>query len=322
MTRRLADAALARRDEQRPGPRAGLGEGDLPALGVAVRRLRGRRVAAGSPWRLHAQRLALLVGHHGEVEVDAARRRRAARTAPVDPVLDLVAQRAAGDGEGDEHADRRRRLDVDVAHHAEVDDRAVQLGILHRTERLDDLLGGDGHRRACLEAGPMGISTTAIGRIPAWTRRRHRTAPTGLEPTGEPGEFSAAVTAITNAFGDPTRREIYLFAHEPRATGSPPRRWPSTSGSTPTSPATTSTSSPPAATSRSRSSAASTAARAARRSATGPRGEQVTLDVPVRTDDLVLTLLGRALALLPPDRGRAHGRGGRRSSTAGPWPPA
>ena len=29
-----------------------------------------------------------------------------------------------------------------------------------------------------------------------------------------PGQFSAVVTAITSAFGDPTRREIYLFAHE------------------------------------------------------------------------------------------------------------
>ncbi len=33
---------------------------------------------------------------------------------------------------------------------------------------------------------------------------------TGLTPT----EFSSAVTAITSAFGDPTRREIYLFVHE------------------------------------------------------------------------------------------------------------
>ena len=29
-----------------------------------------------------------------------------------------------------------------------------------------------------------------------------------------PREFSSAVTAITSAFGDPTRREIYLFVHE------------------------------------------------------------------------------------------------------------
>ncbi|MFV0316755.1 MAG: helix-turn-helix transcriptional regulator [Microthrixaceae bacterium] len=33
---------------------------------------------------------------------------------------------------------------------------------------------------------------------------------TGLTPT----EFASAVTAITSAFGDPTRREIYLYAHE------------------------------------------------------------------------------------------------------------
>lgn len=29
-----------------------------------------------------------------------------------------------------------------------------------------------------------------------------------------PTEFASAVTAITSAFGDPTRREIYLFAHK------------------------------------------------------------------------------------------------------------
>ena len=40
-------------------------------------------------------------------------------------------------------------------------------------------------------------------------------APTsGESSTASAGEFSAAVSAITNAFGDPTRRAIYLFAHE------------------------------------------------------------------------------------------------------------
>ena len=36
-----------------------------------------------------------------------------------------------------------------------------------------------------------------------------------LETASElsPTEFASAVTAITSAFGDPTRREIYLFAH-------------------------------------------------------------------------------------------------------------
>ena len=40
-------------------------------------------VAAGSPWSLLAQRGPLVVGHHGEVEVDARRRRRAPTTAPL-----------------------------------------------------------------------------------------------------------------------------------------------------------------------------------------------------------------------------------------------
>mgnify|MGYP000647431300 FL=1 len=29
-----------------------------------------------------------------------------------------------------------------------------------------------------------------------------------------PTDFASAVSAITSAFGDPTRREIFLFAHE------------------------------------------------------------------------------------------------------------
>ena len=115
-----------------------------------------------------------------------------------------------------------------------------------------------------------------------------------------PGQFSAVVTAITNAFGDPTRREIYLFSHEHDR--------------------------------------GVTAAQVAERFELHPnvarhhldklaaggyldvvveRGEhggagrpskhyrastsEVSLDVPVGTDDVVLTLLGRALALLPPD---------------------
>jgi predicted ArsR family transcriptional regulator len=33
-------------------------------------------------------------------------------------------------------------------------------------------------------------------------------------PPLSPTDFASAVTAITSAFGDPTRRDIYLFAHE------------------------------------------------------------------------------------------------------------
>ena len=95
----------------------------------------GRRVAV----QLLAQRLALLVGHHGEVEVDVVdaveRRSRAAVTRC------SISLRSGqpGDGEGDEHADRAVGADVDVADHVEVDDRAVQLGVLDRAQGLEDL---------------------------------------------------------------------------------------------------------------------------------------------------------------------------------------
>jgi len=76
--------------------------------------------------------------------------------------------------------------------------------------------------------------------------------PSGVGPAGlDHDEFSAAVTSVTSAFGDPTRRDIYLLIRD------------STVGVTagevaehfelhPTSRATTSRSSPPAATSSSR----------------------------------------------------------------------
>ena len=37
------------------------------------------------------------------------------------------------------------------------------------------------------------------------------------QATLSPTEFSSVVTAITSAFGDPTRREIYLFARASEA---------------------------------------------------------------------------------------------------------
>ena len=122
--------------------------------------------------------------------------------------------------------------------------------------------------------------------------------PSPLSPT----EFASAVTAITAAFGDPTRREIYLFAHgqangvtasevaerfelhpnvarhhldkltsgghlevhvgRSPGAGRPSKRYRSTS-------------------------------------------EAVELDLPVRHDDVLITLLGRALAMLPRDQAEA-----------------
>jgi predicted ArsR family transcriptional regulator len=122
-------------------------------------------------------------------------------------------------------------------------------------------------------------------------------APTSGELT--PGAFSAAVSAITNAFGDPTRREIYLFAHEQE------------SGVTAAQVAERFGLHPNVARHHLDKLAAGgyldvAVERPEGRGAGRPskryrsHGEKVTLEVGVKTDDLVLTLLGRTLALLPP----------------------
>ncbi len=119
----------------------------------------------------------------------------------------------------------------------------------------------------------------------------------GLTPTA----FSSTVTAITSAFGDPTRREIYLFARE-HADGVTAAQVAERFGLHPNvarhhleklagggylEVATGRT-------------APTGAGRPSKRYRTA--SENITLDVTVRTDDLVLTLLGRTLALLPLDQ--------------------
>jgi predicted ArsR family transcriptional regulator len=113
-------------------------------------------------------------------------------------------------------------------------------------------------------------------------------------------EFSAAVSAITNAFGDPTRRAIYLFAHESGAGGVTAAQVAEKFGLHPNV---------------ARHHLDKLAAGGYLEVAMGKPGsgagrpskryqalgERVSLDAAVRTDDLMLTLLGRALALLPRD---------------------
>jgi predicted ArsR family transcriptional regulator len=118
------------------------------------------------------------------------------------------------------------------------------------------------------------------------------------------GDFSAAVSAITSAFGDPTRRAIYLFAHEA-----------SDQGVTAAHVALQFNLHPNVARHHLDKLAAggylevavgkpgSGAGRPSKRYRA--IGERVSLDVPVKTDDLVLTLLGRALALLPRNEAEA-----------------
>jgi predicted ArsR family transcriptional regulator len=121
--------------------------------------------------------------------------------------------------------------------------------------------------------------------------------------TREGGAFSATVSAITNAFGDPTRRSIYLFAREHER------------GVTAATVAEHFGLHPNVARHHLDKLAAGgyleVAVERAEGSGAGrPSKHYRTVsqdlpDVPVRSDDLVLTLLGRALALLPMDRAEA-----------------
>ncbi|MBK9179329.1 MAG: helix-turn-helix domain-containing protein [Acidimicrobiales bacterium] len=122
-------------------------------------------------------------------------------------------------------------------------------------------------------------------------------------PTPDPSEFSAVVTAITSAFGDPTRRQIYLFAHE------------GDRGVTAAEVAERFELHPNVARHHLDKLAAggylevtvergehAGAGRPSKRYRLAER--DAALELPVRRDDLVLTLLGRALSLLPADQAR------------------
>ena len=123
--------------------------------------------------------------------------------------------------------------------------------------------------------------------------------------TLSPTEFSSAVTAITSAFGDPTRRQIYLFAHE------------RPDGVTASEVAERFALHPNVArhhldklaagghldVSVGRSPGSPGAGRPSKRYRT--HGESVELDLPVRHDDVLVTLLGRALAMLPREQAEA-----------------
>lgn len=128
-------------------------------------------------------------------------------------------------------------------------------------------------------------------------------------------EFSAAVSAVTSAFGDPTRREIYLFAHD------------SERGVTAAEVAERFDLHPnvarhhldklaaggylEVAVERSEHSGAGRPSKRYRAVATDMR-----LEFPARRDDLLVTLLDRTLALVPLDQaatmaeevGEAYGR--------------
>lgn len=118
--------------------------------------------------------------------------------------------------------------------------------------------------------------------------------------TLSPTEFNSAVTAITSAFGDPTRREIYLFAHE------------SGDGVTASEVAERFALHANVARHHLDKLAAGgyleiTTARAAGGAGRPSKryraiDSEVTLSLPVKQDDVLVSLLGRALAELGPER--------------------
>jgi predicted ArsR family transcriptional regulator len=127
-------------------------------------------------------------------------------------------------------------------------------------------------------------------------------------PNLSPTDFASVVTAITSAFGDPTRREIYLFAHE------------HDEGVTATEVAERFDLHPnvarhhldklagggylEVAVSRDGKTGAGRPSKRYRTT-----GGQITIDLPVRHDDVLVTLLGRALSLLPEDRAEEMAEG-------------
>jgi predicted ArsR family transcriptional regulator len=117
-------------------------------------------------------------------------------------------------------------------------------------------------------------------------------------------DFASAVTAITSAFGDPTRRAIYLFAHERPG------------GVTAAETATHFDLHPNVA--RHHLDKLSSGGYLEVTVERGPNAgagrpskryratqEQVSIEVPVRHDDLLVTLLGRAIAMLPAEQAEA-----------------
>ena len=119
-----------------------------------------------------------------------------------------------------------------------------------------------------------------------------------------PGDFSAQVTAITSAFGDPTRRGIYLFARD-HADGVTAAQVAGHFGLHPNV----------ARHHLDKLAAGGYVEVAVERSEGGGAGrpskhyraaaDAAPLEFPVRSDDLVLTLLGRSLSMLPREQAEA-----------------
>ena len=138
-----------------------VGEGDRAAFGVAVARAGTRRWRPGRRAELSrtaARCSSVITPKRTSTWVGSAVRR------PHGGTRWSISLRSGQPAmvRSMSHRDRGA-VDVDVADHAEVDDRAVQLGVFDGAERVDDIGFGEGH------ANSFRISPTRIVRIPTWT---------------------------------------------------------------------------------------------------------------------------------------------------------
>jgi hypothetical protein len=103
--------------------------------------LRGLR-AGGRRW-VAIQHLAncsaLVVVHHSEIEYNIGYAIKCTQCA-VNAILNLGAQRAAGNGEHDSEPNNALLVDDNIANHAQVHDGTVQLWVLYGTECVDELV--------------------------------------------------------------------------------------------------------------------------------------------------------------------------------------
>jgi hypothetical protein len=102
-----------------------------------------RRALGDAAAQLGRERLLLLRRHDREGQRDrlepVERRERA-----LDLLLEALAERAAGDRQGEQHRGMRA-LDLHVADHVELDHGAVELRVDHGLEGLRDVLARRGH---------------------------------------------------------------------------------------------------------------------------------------------------------------------------------
>ena len=91
---------------------------------------------------------ALITSKWSSTEVDALD----AAHEPLHLILERGAHRAAGDGQRDRDLDAAVVVNHDVAHHVELGDGLVQLGVDDRLERRQDRIAGRQHRHPSLPA--------------------------------------------------------------------------------------------------------------------------------------------------------------------------